>query len=133
MKKSRLIGGILVWTVLFGTTMCSSGGIRKQVTNPNTGKKLTLLIYPGISDDYTYVIEGDYKSNQSPIKESYIDFHDSFGITFNDSTFVIYYLGKIFKSHNMDKMNVVLRHLKMPMYSKFIDTTSSKFLYKYYF
>ncbi len=112
---------------------CDSNRSLKQLTHPITDEIITLLILGGISDDYTYVIQGEYKSNEIPKGHVFAAFRDSFGISYNDTSWVIYHLGDIEEQNDLDRMNITFHKLNKVEYRNLIDSSETEFIYSYYF
>ncbi|MEP1150927.1 MAG: hypothetical protein JXR20_12395 [Balneola sp.] len=118
---------------VFFLSSCDSNRILKQLTHPITDEVVTLLILGGISDDYTYVIQGEYKSNEIKKGNVFVAFRDSFGISYNDTSWVIYHLGDIEEQNDLDRMNITFHKLNKVEYSNLIDSSETEFIYRYYF
>lgn len=118
---------------VFFLSSCDSNRSLKQLTHPITDEVITLLILGGISDDYTYVIQGEYKSNEIPKGSVFATFRDSFGISYNDTSWVIYHLGDIEEQNDLDRMNITFHKLNKVEYRNLIDSSETEFIYHYYF
>ena len=125
----------MIILVLFTGCKCISNSNRSLVRlqHPVTGEPLTLLILGGISDDHTYLIQGSHKTLDIPTRVGYLSFKDSFGITYDDSSWVVYHLGDIVDSHQVSKMNLNLRHISKLEYRVIIEKKVPQFMYRYVF
>jgi len=112
---------------------CDSNRSIKHLNHPITNESITLLVLGGVSNDYTYVIQGEYNSKQIPKSSLFAAFHDSFGISFNDSTWVVYHLGDIVDEYELDQMNFQFIKLDKIEYRQLIDKTETEFVHRYYF
>ncbi len=112
---------------------CDSNRSLKQLTHPKTNEVLTLLILGGVSDNYTYVIQGEYRSNEIPKSNVFAAFNDSFGISYNDTSWVIYHLGDIEDQKDLNQLNVSFQRLDKDEYGNLIDSTDTDFVHRYYF
>lgn len=101
--------------------------------HPLTNEVLSLLVLSGVSEDYTYVVQGMWKSLDIPGKVGYVSFKDSFGLSYDDSTWVIYYLGDIIDSHEISTLNWRLLHISKSEYRALLEKGQEKFLYRYVF
>ena len=124
----------LLLIVILTVSGCHGNRSTKQITHPITNQTLTLLVLGGISKDYTYLIEGEYNSTYTPKSVNFVVFRDSFGISYNDTSWVVYYLGDIVEELNQQKMNIVYKKLENKFeYRHLIDSTKTDFVYRYYF
>ncbi|MEQ9091519.1 MAG: hypothetical protein RIE52_10550 [Balneola sp.] len=101
--------------------------------HPNTNEIITLLILGGISNDLTYLIQDEYTSNEIPKSNFFAAFRDSFGISYNDTSWVIYHLGDIEDQYEKDQMNFDFVRLDKVEYRYLIDSTDTEFVHRYYF
>lgn len=112
---------------------CDSNRSQKQLIHPNTNEIITLLILGGISNDLTYLIQDEYTSNEIPKSNFFAAFRDSFGISYNDTSWVIYHLGDIEDQYEKDQMNFDFVRLDKVEYRYLIDSTDTEFVHRYYF
>lgn len=113
---------------------CHSNRSLKQFTHPVTNDTLTLLILGGIDNAYTYLIEGEYNNTDIPKSINFVAFDDSFGIAYNDTSWVVYYLGDIVDELHQKEMNIVYKNLENNFEYRFlVDSTQTDFVYRYYF
>jgi|AntRauTorcE11897_2_1112592.scaffolds.fasta_scaffold03151_3 hypothetical protein len=119
--------------LIFFFYSCDANRSLKQLKHPITDEVITLLILGGVSDDYTYIIQGEYKSNEVPKSNVFVAFRDSFGISYSDTSWVIYHLGEIEDQNNLNRMNFTFVGLDKVEYGNLIDEMETDFVYRYYF
>jgi len=113
---------------------CDSNRSIKHFEHPITNESITLLVLGGISKDYTYIIQGEYNTKKVPKRNMFAVFNDSFGISYNDSSWVVFHLGDIVDEFKKDQMNFEFIKLDNKFkYRHLVDSTETEFIYRYYF
>jgi len=101
-----------------------------HLMHPLTGDRITLLVLGGISHDVTYLIRGYTQSLEVPNEKNAVELGDEIGITYTDSSWVVYYLGSFVDKRNMNEKNLSFVQLTPKSYNELIKNGYERFLYR---
>ena len=101
-----------------------------HLEHPITGDRLTLLVLGGISHDVTYLVHGYYQSLDDPDEKTSVELGDEIGITYTDTTWVVYYVDSLKDTRTTDWKNISFQHLTPRTHNELVKNGYHRFLYR---
>ncbi|MCI0707157.1 MAG: hypothetical protein L0Y80_06725 [Ignavibacteriae bacterium] len=103
-----------------------------HLRHPSVNKKVSVLVLGGVSNDVSYVMPG-YVDTKSLPESNFLCFKDSFSISYDDSSLVIYCLNEPHENQLRANEKIKLEILSRLEYHAMDSLQLGRLLYRYYF